>query len=344
MEDMKKLVERYKQELMEYSRISHPVPDKLEFPEMIDEPESAPEQNISPEELPPEQPADDILPEQPADDILPEQTGGDIQREAEPTVLPERRPQIIGYVEENHADIPMDAFKDLLGESDLAQELEDYQGYNASTTPEIAEQLTEQPESGIYPDEQLAKREFESDEELGDSAENETEPPYKSREDVQRLEQTTTPREAAPEREYSSYRQFVDETPRRGTLQFAVTTARQALPIEGARCEVSKVIGGEKHIFYTLITDRSGQTETVSLPALPSSLSQTPENNYQPYVLYDAKVTKPGFNEVIIRNLPIFEGIKSVQRVNLVPYSQIDVPQNEEISEGEPDLTEVRDA
>lgn len=341
MDDMKKLVEKYKQELMEYSRVSHPAPDKLEFPEMIEEPEEAPMTEMLEPDRAAEMPAQEI----PAETPTPEQIAPKMPQESEPPTAPaERKPQIIGYVDENHADIPMDAFEGLLGNSDIAEELEDYQGYNSSTTPEIAEELTEQPESGIYPDEQLGKHEFESNAELGDSAAHETEPPYKSREDVKELEQTTAPRKPAPEREYSSYRQFVDETPRRGTLQFVVSAARQALPIEGARCEVSKVIGGEKHVFYTLLTDRSGQTETVSLPALPSALSQTPEGNIQPYVLYDAKVTKPGFTDVIIKNLPIFEGIKSVQRVNLVPFTQFEPIKDEEITESEPDLTEVRDA
>lgn len=344
MDDMKKLVEKYKRELMEYSRVAHPAPDKLEFPEMIDEPEEMPvtDQTAVPEQNTPanEEPMPEPTPEAPQPEII----APEMPPNSEQSSANERRPQIIGYVDENHADIPMEAFEGLLGDSDLMEELEDYQGYNASTTPEIAEQLAQQPESGVFFDEQLGKREFESNAELGDSAENETEPPYKSREDVKELEQTTTPAKPAPEQEYSSYRQFVDETPRRGTLQFVVSTARQALPIVGARCEVSKVIAGEKHIFYTLLTDRSGQTETVSLPALPSALSQTPEGNIQPYVLYDAKVSKPGFTEVVIKNLPIFEGIKSVQRVNLVPYTQVDVPQNESITESEPDLTEVRDA
>lgn len=341
MDDMKKLVEKYKQELMEYSRVSHPAPDKLEFPEMIEEPAETPITKMLEPERAAEMPAQEI----PAEEPTPEQIAPNEPQESEPPTAPaERKPQIIGYVDENHADIPMDAFEGLLGNSDIAEVLEDYQGYNSSTTPEIAEELTDQPESGIYPDEQLGKREFESNAELGDSADDETESPYKSREDVKELEQTTAPRTPAPEREYSSYRQFVDETPRRGTLQFVVSAARQALPIEGARCEVSKVIGGEKHVFYTLLTDRSGQTETVSLPALPSALSQTPEGNIQPYVLYDAKVAKPGFTDVIIKNLPIFEGIKSVQRVNLVPYTQFEPIKDEEITEREPDLTEVRDA
>lgn len=342
MDDMRKLVEKYKQELMEYSRASHPAPEKLEFPEMI---EDAPVETDMAEALEnyliAEAPAGEAHEENP----MPEEAAPEAPREIEPPTAPaERKPQVIGYVDENHADISMDAFESLLGSSDIGEKPEIYQGYNASTTPEIAERLTEQPESGIFPDEQLGRHEFESEAELGESAGQETEPPYKSRGDVKELDRTVTPRKPAPEREYGSYRQFVDETPNRGTLQFVVSAARQALPVPDARCEVSKVIGGEKHVFYTLVTDRSGQTETVSLPALPSALSQTPEGNIQPYVLYDAKVTKPGFNEVIIENLPIFEGVKSVQRVNLIPYTPGVPPREENISESEPNLTEVRDA
>ena len=43
MEDMKKLVEKYKRELMEYSRQA-PKPEKLSFPEML--PEEPPAQGV----------------------------------------------------------------------------------------------------------------------------------------------------------------------------------------------------------------------------------------------------------------------------------------------------------
>ena len=49
-----------------------------------------------------------------------------------------------------------------------------------------------------------------------------------------------------------------------------------------------------------------------------------------------------GFIPVSIRSLPVFEGILSVQRVALVPSAGTN--ERENITESEPDLTEVRDA
>ena len=77
------------------------------------------------------------------------------------------------------------------------------------------------------------------------------------------------------------------------------------------------------------------------LPAPPSHLSQTPDSVIQPYSLYDADITAKGYAPVAIRNLPIFEGILSVQRTAMVPRSE---DSGETISENEPDLTEVPNA
>ena len=102
-----------------------------------------------------------------------------------------------------------------------------------------------------------------------------------------------------------------------------------------------KIIGGKPHTFYDLVTDQSGQTEIVPLPAPPSHLSQTPDSGIQPYSLYDADITAKGYAPVAIRNLPIFEGILSVQRTAMIPRSE---DSGETISENEPDLTEVPNA
>ena len=58
-------------------------------------------------------------------------------------------------------------------------------------------------------------------------------------------------------------------------------------------------------------------------------------------MVYDADITAKGYAPVAIRNLPIFEGILSVQRTAMIPRSE---DSGETISENEPDLTEVPNA
>ncbi|MBQ8170380.1 MAG: hypothetical protein IJZ95_00165 [Oscillospiraceae bacterium] len=313
MDDMKKLVEKYKRELMEFSRASAvQPPKKLEFPEMT-EVDSAVASEITVSDQPQE-------------------------------TTPARSPQIIGYSGDG-SDV-MDAFGDVFSElaeqmteekpdgmlplpeeaPEITQPDAEGQADNGVTTvtPETAERLDDIPESGAYPEEQLAKRDFEE--------QSETVNPV---EDIQPLVQSGAPSVVVPEREYSSLQEYVDVNNRRGMVRFRTYTARGALPVPNVRIVVSKTIGGKKHVFYSLTTDESGQTAVISLPAPPKELSEAPDSAVTPYSVYDAEVTAQGFSTVIIKALPVFDGITSVQRIALVP----DVGQVTEITpETEPDL------
>lgn len=207
------------------------------------------------------------------------------------------------------------------------------EGENTASNPEQTESLGTIPESGQSPDEQLGRRSFESQA----GAVNDPE-------DVQPLVQETNDNYPEPpmEPEYADLDEFLKVNPRTGSLRFRTYTARNALPVEGARIVVSKMIGNSRHTFYDIITDNSGQTPVLEMPAPSAELSQKPRVSVQPYSLYDAEITAKGFIPVSIRSLPVFEGILSVQRVALVPSAGTN--ERENITESEPDLTEVRDA
>lgn len=261
MNDMKQLVERYKRELMEYSKKAvREVPKpRLEFPEMTQE------------EI--------------------EKTA-DAPREEET-----RRPQVISY----GADDVISRFDDVFGD------LSDDNGVS-TVTPEAAEELDDMPESGESPDEQLGRRDFEEQTETVNSPE-----------DIQPLKQQGMSPAIPPEREYESLQEFTDVNERRGTARFRTYTARGALPVKGARLIVSREIGGKRHVFYTLTTDESGLTPIISLPAPPKELSESPDSPVTPYATYDVQVNAAGYDEVLIRSIPIFDGVQSVQRIALVP-------------------------
>ncbi len=170
-------------------------------------------------------------------------------------------------------------------------------------------QTEESPVSGQSPDEQPDIREPEVAPETHDP-----------RSDIKPLEtQTNGAREMQPEREYADIRDFYNINNRRGTLRFRVYTAREALPVVGALIEVTKVIGNNKHTFYKLTTDISGNTPIIYLPAPSSALSQDPENTIQPYALYDVYITADNFGDVSIKDLPVFDGILSEQSIAMTP-------------------------
>lgn len=309
MNDMKRLIEKYKQELMEYNRAaarSTPI-QKLEFPEMVTEPseELSPAAVSSEADFPTAQtaPAETVTELPPAsEEPLPA---------AEPA--PQQEPP---YEDFNFVYTP-----DVFGgeeESDTA----------ALDNTESVSFVGGAPESGEDISEQLAKRPFEPDK-----------MPVNSPEDIRPLVQSGEPSEPYVEPVYEDIDAFYDANTRRGQLQFTVYTARRALPVPNARVVVYKTIGGRDHAFYTYITDMSGQTPEMRLPAPSSTLSQSPSNTVQPFSLYDAFISAPGFNDVLIRDIPVFEGITSMQRVAMVPSAG-----SPQLGSESPDFTEVQNA
>lgn len=304
MDDMKQLIERYKRELMEYSRSSESTPKKsLEFPEMTyEEPKEAAAEPV------------EVL--QPHGEDIPSGNTASVERG-------QREPQIIGTVTDGDLLNNFGSmFAELYEKSEDAPE-DDVEGVS-TVTPEEAERLDDVPQSGEDEDEKLAKRDFSEDQ-----------PQENPPEDIAPLEQQGERNDIPTEQDYSSLQEYTDLNARRGSLRFRTYTARDALPVAGARVVVSKNIGGKKHVFYSLTTDSSGLTQVMSLPAPPKELSETPDSSVQPYALYDAEITAAGYNDVLIRDLPVFEGVLSLQKVAMVP----DVGQGTEvITEQEPDL------
>lgn len=173
------------------------------------------------------------------------------------------------------------------------------------TTPEQAERLNDQPVSGTSPDEQLTGRSFEGTET----------PPQTgiSMEQGSRAEPIDY-----PEQNFTNFEEFEKVNTGKGSLMFKVYTGREAVVIEGAECVITKKIGSETRTIARLVTDNSGQTPSVELPAPPKELSQHSENTIQPFALYDAQVTKPGFVRVVLKDIPVFDGVQSVQRVFMI--------------------------
>lgn len=368
MDDMKKLVEKYKRELMEYSR-SAAVPEKLSFPEML------------PEE--PAEPAEPAFTEErtaasPDNQSYGEQTDFSTSAQDEQE---QRKPRIVGYSDNKDALNSLEKYFSDLGSSHSEPEPDEMSGepeYNElppqftdtapqydfsnssvssenneidnATEPEQPDQFPRSgevtaaepgqienigdiPESGNNPNEQLGRRSFENQQ-----------PPVNSRDDIKPLvqkENGSYPK-FPPEPAYDTIDDFLKVNDRLGTVRFRTYTARNALPVPNATIVLFKTIGGKQHVFYNLTTDISGQTEIVSLPAPSSVLSQTPDSGVQPYSLYDANISAQGFSPVLIRNLPVFEGILSVQRAAMVPGTETE--SGETINEEEPNLTEVSDA
>ncbi len=119
-----------------------------------------------------------------------------------------------------------------------------------------------------------------------------------------------------------------------GYLKMQVRAAQGAVPVEGARVWV---LDAEENPLYCLVTDDSGETETVSLEAPDSSSSKEPGCSEAPYASYSVAVEAEGFEPVFVGEVPVFAGETAVLPVSPVPLPENEYSQTmEEITVGAP--------
>lgn len=316
MEDTKNMIERYKRELMELMKSS---PSRTESMSKGDTSSFGaakypgdPNQDGTPlrngdsnrDGMPkyvqpvPETDSSPMTPVQPSSQ--PPEAEGLPETEMEIPSQSEVTPRIIGYVEDD-VRVP-----DEYGR--LISEITDNDGNSEEDDALIDDMITEntnetvsqiEPETGVSQQRESAAGMNPTDEEMARGSRG-------------------TPTEY-PEPKYESYEQFTERNIGRGTIIFRVYTAREALPIKGARCVLSKRIAGSEYEIASMLTNESGQTPPQTLPAPSKELSQQVENSVQPFALYDATVTKNGYTNVILRDIPVFDGVQSIQRVAMIP-------------------------
>ncbi len=107
-----------------------------------------------------------------------------------------------------------------------------------------------------------------------------------------------------------------------GYMIVRVTTARGAIPLEGATVTVHnydpEFESGRGDIIAVYTTGRSGLTERISLPAPPRELSMSPGGG-KSYGSYNLSVTKEGYFQQYYSGVPIFEGITAIQSADMIP-------------------------
>jgi hypothetical protein len=104
-----------------------------------------------------------------------------------------------------------------------------------------------------------------------------------------------------------------------GSLRIRTYTAGGALPVKGATVRILGAEEDNRLVSYSLITDRDGQTEIVTLPAPLANYSLTPNPAEHPYSVYDLVITAPGYIPKRVNGLSIFSGVNSVQLINMIP-------------------------
>ena len=109
--------------------------------------------------------------------------------------------------------------------------------------------------------------------------------------------------------------------PGRGYLIVSVRAGEGAIPIEGALVTLRGGEAVEGDAIASFITDQSGNTPRITLPAPPRANSERP-NGGLPYASYNADISLDGYYSNLYTNIPIFDSITSVQTVYLVPLPE----------------------
>lgn len=113
-----------------------------------------------------------------------------------------------------------------------------------------------------------------------------------------------------------------------GYLIVHVTTARGAIPIEGARVDIrsyeeesTSEPATRGDAVASLVSGRDGNTARIPLSAPPAGESEEPGNT-RPFALYQAEVFADGYRRQSYLGIPVFDGITSLQPAVLVPLPE----------------------
>lgn len=112
--------------------------------------------------------------------------------------------------------------------------------------------------------------------------------------------------------------EFLKQNPKTGFLKLRIAAAEGLIPVANAVAKIYVSIAGTRHLIVTDQSDLSGMTKPLPLPTQDKQLTLDPRNP-RPYASYEVEVEHPDYKKIQITGVPVFDGITSVQPVNLVP-------------------------
>lgn len=115
-----------------------------------------------------------------------------------------------------------------------------------------------------------------------------------------------------------TYEEFLAANPKSGMLRIQAVAGNRSMPIENVRVAVSKEFTDGVHDFYVVYTNRSGIADNMILPAPDRQLSQQP-GDCCPYADYQVTTSKDGFQTMVYMDVPVYDGIKSIQPARMIP-------------------------
>ncbi|MBE6819522.1 MAG: hypothetical protein E7516_00510 [Ruminococcaceae bacterium] len=115
--------------------------------------------------------------------------------------------------------------------------------------------------------------------------------------------------------------EFLAANPDNGTLKVETYASDRAFGVGSARVMVFLELPSGNVAVFDGLTDIDGISDTVSLPAPPREISQSPQsgsNPRLPYSVYSVYVEHPAYVRAVFTNVPVFSGTESVQPVRML--------------------------
>ena len=103
-----------------------------------------------------------------------------------------------------------------------------------------------------------------------------------------------------------------------GYLKVRVNTGNGGIPIPGNSVIISEIKDGKEELVKMLMTDTSGETETLKLPTFRNPNGNSPQD-YTEASTYNVSVVSEGYFSELSRNVSVFDGVTSVQSFSLIP-------------------------
>ena len=106
-----------------------------------------------------------------------------------------------------------------------------------------------------------------------------------------------------------------------GKLIINVTTAGTSLPVPGALVTVKSAEGADSDVIAAVYTDISGKAGPILLPAPSRQNSMAPGSQEETSSRYNLSTDAEGYYSVSNQFVPIYDGVTSIQNIEMVPIS-----------------------
>lgn len=125
---------------------------------------------------------------------------------------------------------------------------------------------------------------------------------------------------AAEAKETAARQSSISDT-ESGGIMGIISTVSSLFPVHNARVTIFTGPYDNMQIIDTGTTDISGKTKIFELKAPPYENALNPDSEEDAYSLYNMLVQADGYADNVHINIPVFRGVTSMQRSDLVRHS-----------------------